>query len=281
MIFIKNPGLPQQKSKEIIKFYQEYCHLWNLSVIKPLYAEITNASLGIIDLEEKFHNKHLTIELLSKEKIKYPFVGQKNINEDVFGHSICVSINNEVAHGRPKGIFKGDSASIDCGISLPFKDKRLMFDAAFTTICGNRCEDLGWVKEPHKALQNIIREQPKNTKEISEIIEQTALDAGLQVVVATTGHGIGHQLHEAPPIYNASGQFQSIDLFEGLVFCIEPIFVNPGKNKVSSSIAATYIKEDGWTITTTSGDPASHFESMFAIINGQIVDLLGMTEWSF
>jgi methionyl aminopeptidase len=115
--------------------------------------------------------------------------------------------------------------------------------------------------------------------EIATIIRETARAQHLKQVVSMTGHGIGYMLHEAPSIHNAPGEFLPVTLFEGICFCAEPIFVNPGYDSDSSFISPTCIGTDGWEVATISGDLASHFETTFGIINGQIVDLVGVSRW--
>jgi methionyl aminopeptidase len=215
-------------------------------------------------------------------KVGFPFIKEKNYLGESFGHSICVSVNNVIAHGSPTdSIFgEGDIISVDCGISLPYGKRQLHLDAAFTTRVGPKC-NLDWVPAPLEALKRIIELQPTDTRQIAQIIRDTAKDHNLKQVVSMTGHGIGYKLHEAPAIHNAPGEFLPVELFDGLCFCAEPIFVNPGISKDSSFISPTCIGDDGWEVATVSGDPASHFETTFGIVDGQIIDLVGITEWIF
>ena len=208
----------------------------------------------------------------------FPFNNQKNYLGESFGHPICISVNNTIAHGRPENYIPklGDVISVDCGVSIPYGTRQLHLDAAFT-VSYNKTEP--WVNAPLYALKKIIAQQPSDTMEIAKIIRQTAKDNNLNQVVSLTGHGIGYKLHEAPAIHNAPGNFLSVELFEGLCFCAEPIFVHPGKDKKSSFICPTYIGTDGWKIITANDLPSSHFETTFGIINGQIVDLIGVTNW--
>jgi methionyl aminopeptidase len=265
------PKIPVRKSDLDINFYRSEGPKFGL-ILKRLH-DIIKKDIPC-DIEAAFETACATV---FGSEVSYPFCQQKNYLNEPFGHSICISVNEVIAHGRPRLFHEGDIVSVDCGISLPYNNRRLNFDAAFTVVCGG---DEEWIYGPHKALQNLLALNPKTTHEIAEIIQNTAKSLSLQQVVALTGHGIGYMLHEEPKIHNAVGPFRSVKLFENLVFCAEPIFVNPGNDKNSSAISSTCIGSDGWEITTTSGRNSSHFETMFGIINGRITDLIGVSEWS-
>ena len=142
----------------------------------------------------------------------FPFTYQQNYFEKKFTYPICVSVNDEVAHGQPNRHPNtyGDIVSVDCGIGIPYKSHYIHLDAAFTTVIQKQDT---WTKEPWKALQQIVSINPTNTADIARIIQETARVAHMKQVVSLTGHGIGYQLHEAPVIHNALGDFLSVELF--------------------------------------------------------------------
>lgn len=273
------PHVPTKKSLGAMNIYLEEGPKFG-QILKQLYNLVKVGKTK--NLEAKF--KDACYESFgfspnsSSTSNRFPFAKQFNYLGEVFGHSICLSVNNIVAHGNPKEsvITKGDIVSVDCGVCIPHGRRYLHLDAAFTVVVKG---DEEWVKVPHQSLCNIVETQPKNTAEIARIIRETARLHNLKQVVSLTGHGIGYRLHEAPIIYNAPGEFLPVELFDGMCFCAEPIFVFPGNNKASSFICPTYIGADGWEVATVSGDPASHFETTFGIVDGQIVDLVGVTNW--
>lgn len=272
MTFTAVPKIPIRKSKEDVEFYVKN---------GPIFGDILSTLRDLIRKNQASCIEESFIDLcmsLFGDDVEFPFANQANYFGEMFEHAMCISVNDVIAHGRPVPFKKGDIVSIDCGLSLPHNNRRLNFDAAFTVVCG--CKDTPWwTVGPHIALKNIITNQPKDTRSIAAIIQATAQDLNLQQVVSLTGHGIGYMLHEEPVIHNAVGPFLSVELFEGLVFCAEPIFVNPGNGRGSSAIASTCIGADGWEVSTTSGHPSSHFETMFGVIDGQIVDLIGVSKW--
>lgn len=278
MKMIFRDKIPIKKSKDEIKFYIENGAKFG-SILNTIYKSILLFKT-IQDIPVYF--KELCEKTFPNKDIEYPFYDQENINYDKFGSEICVSVNDCVAHGKYNRKFqREDIISIDCGIKISIsssnKLKYLTFDAAFTV--QPSMEDV-WINIPHKALCSIVNNNPKNTLDIAGIIEDTAKEASLLNVVSLTGHGIGASLHEPPVIHNARGDYIIDELFNGLCFCAEPIYVKSNQQKISKLIEKTYIDSDGWAIFTQSGASSSHFETMFAVINGQIVDLLKMTEWS-
>ena len=273
------PQIPVKKSTGAMNVYKTEGPKFG-EILKVLYDDLSNSCNYLEDLEQTFIR--LCRESFGLDT-SFPFKNQKNYIKEPFNHAVCISINDILAHGRPlqinkeKLIEENAVVSIDCGIAIPYKSRWLNLDAAFTVKLGSY--DGNWVKAPHEALREIIIQQPTDTMHIANIIKDTAESNNLKQVVSMAGHGIGYELHEAPTIHNAPGDFSPVELFEGLCFCAEPIFIKPGSNKNSSFISSTCIGSDGWEVSTVSGDPASHFETMFGVINSQIVDLTGVSSW--
>jgi methionyl aminopeptidase len=247
------------------------------AILRSLYDIVHENRNSKLDLEATFAG---AVWNVFGPEVQFPFVKQTNYLGEMFGHAICVSANDEVAHGRSfyKRHIPGAIISVDAGIAFPYKDKLLHLDAAFTTAV-NISDN--WTHGPLKALQTIAESRPTNTAAIAKIIRDTAKEQGAKQVVSLTGHGIGFSLHEAPTIHNAPGEYAPVELFNGLCFCAEPIFVDPGCSDNGSFISPTCIGPDGWVVSTVSGDPASHFETTFGVIDGRIVDLVGITKWEF
>lgn len=271
---LAEPQIPMKKSREAMKVYLQEGPKFG-QILKQLHDEIKSGEAN--NLEARFEDACSKVFNLDGPPL-FPFKNQLNTFGEAFGHSICISINDVIAHGTlgEHKIVNGDIVSVDCGLCIPYGQRYLHLDAAFTTVVGAEEE---WVRSPLHALSNIIAKQPKDTARIAKIIRETAREYNLKQVVSLTGHGIGYRLHEAPIIYNAPGDFLPVELFNGLCFCAEPIFVLPGSDKVSSFICPTYLGADGWSVITISGEPASHFETTFGIVDGQIVDLVGVTSW--
>ena len=87
---------------------------------------------------------------------------------------------------------------------------------------------------------------------------------GFSVVRDYTGHGIGQQVHEDPPIPNFGKSGRGPRIKTGMVFCIEPM-VNAGGHK-------TEVLPDGWTVVTEDRSLSAHFEHTIVITdNGPMI----------
>lgn len=265
------PHIPVKKSKKQIKSYLKHGKEFG-KILFQIYET----------LQDNILKTSRDIELYFKElaehydpTVDYPFRDQVNQQGKRYKAPICVSINDAVAHCRPKSttkLKKNDIISVDCGLKI----NGLMYDSAFTV--ADNSEQPDWIKAPHHTLRRIgAHTKLTNTSNISKIIQNTAENYYLDIVTALAGHGIGTSLHEAPQIHNAMGNFASIDLFEGLVFCVEPIYTYSGLLDTKQS--PVYIDSDGWTIKTVNKQPSTHWETMFAVIDNRLVDLIGITKW--
>lgn len=266
---LKKNSLPIKKSKEEIDFYLENGPKFG-RILKEIYLQVYNQDLDNIEKISTYYKECCFNEFA--KICSFPFDSQLNENDRLFGSPICLSKNDCVAHGKAFQINENDIVSLDFGLSIGSKSCKYHFDAAFTV---KRGPIEPWIDKPLDALCEILSQQPGDTYELGSVIEETCYEHDLSNVVALTGHGIGYDLHEAPIIHNAKGNYQREKLYEGIVFCAEPIFTK-GPDKIEKVCLST----DGWSIYTQSGAPASHFETMFAKIDNRLVDVLGMTEWS-
>ena len=273
-----NPNIPIKKSNKQISFYKDVCLTWGeiLFIVKARLGNgwYKNGRELREDYEIKCQNTFYNMD------ISFPFAQQKGSLGEQFGSSVCISIDDCVAHGRHEGDFiEGDIVSVDFGLSLKEDSDSLplILDAAWTKTYAK--EDEAWIASPLKALKEVIHSSAKTTLDLSKLIEETAVKEQVDIVTALTGHGIGTSLHEAPYIYNAKGNFSSVPLFDNLCFCVEPIFVKKEEPTKPIEISKIYIEDDNWSVCTVSEQPGTHFETMFMYKDGQIIDLVGITNW--
>ena len=85
---------------------------------------------------------------------------------------------------------------------------------------------------------------------------------GYGVVRELTGHGIGREMHEDPPVPNYGRRGNGILLKAGMCIAIEPM-ITMGERTIYMDA------QDRWTIRTRDGKPAAHFEHTVAIRRGQ------------
>ena len=196
-------------------------------------------------------------EVMAKEGAKPSFLGYHG-----YPAVICVSINEEVVHGIPdekRFINDGDLVSVDCGAIIDGWHG----DAALTIGVGN-------VKAEHQKLSDITKEAlqvginaalpGKHIGDIGFAIEKfvrSHQDLQIGILEDYVGHGIGTEMHMPPSVPNYGKAGSGPELQVGMAIAIEPMLVL-GSNKV-------HVLEDEWTVVSSDGLFASHWENTIAI----------------
>ena len=185
------------------------------------------------------------------------------LNYHGYPASICVSVNEEVVHGIPRKdriLQKGDIVSLDAGLIY----KGYHSDAARTHLVG---EVDGKVRKLVEETKNsffagIKMARPGNYLfDISNAIDAYISQFGYGIVRDLTGHGIGTNLHEDPPIPNFAQRRKGIKLQPGMTLAIEPM-INLGRADVEWLA-------DNWTVVAEDGLPSSHYENTILITDGE------------
>lgn len=171
--------------------------------------------------------------------------------------NICVSVNEVVVHGIPKGVLKdGDLVTVDGGARLA----GYCGDAAVSFVVGTPDEaGLRLVETTRTALERAIAAAVPGNRmgDVTAAIESTARRAGYGIADGSGGHGIGTEMHEDPPVPN-KGLRRGMRLREGLTIAIEPLVTESGRDE-------TRVLGDGWSVVTADGSRAAHFEHSIAI----------------
>lgn len=194
----------------------------------------------------------LAEKLLIKAGAKPAFKGYKD-----YPFSTCLSVNEEIVHGlpRPYRLKEGDILGIDIGLSLPDRKGSLCVDSALTVAVGKISKaDQKLLRVTRKSLWAGIRLIKPGVPlgDIQAAIQEFVEKAGLTIIRDLCGHGIGRNLQESPQIPNFGSKGKGLILKEGMTFALEPM--------VSYRSAHTISKPDGWTVVTSGGDKAAHFE---------------------
>jgi methionyl aminopeptidase len=174
-----------------------------------------------------------------------------------FGYpaSICTSVNQQVVHGIPSDqqrLRDGDVISIDCGAILDgwHGDSALslgvgVIDPADQAML-DACEAAMWA-----GIAEAIDGQ--RLGDISHAIEQSVRAGGdYGLIREYTGHGIGTEMHMEPVVRNYGPPGQGPVLRTGMALAIEPMIARGGRQVTELP--------DGWTVVTTDGSRAAHFE---------------------
>jgi len=174
-----------------------------------------------------------------------------------FPANLCVSVNDEIVHGIPgeRILQEGDIVSLDAGVKL----NGFHTDAAITLGVGRiskEAKDLIAVTED--SLKSGIAQAISGASvgDISHAIQHYVEAKGFSVVREYTGHGVGRDLHEEPPIPNFVVGKGPV-LRKGMTLAIEPM-VNVGDWH-------TKLAANQWTVLTADGSLSAHFEHTIAI----------------
>ena len=170
----------------------------------------------------------------------------------------CISLNEEIVHGipGPRKIKDGDIVSIDCGA----KYKGYYSDAAFTVAVGNVSSMILKLMEASRegvfAAARLLK--PGNAVgDLSAAIQYEAESRGFNVVRHLYGHGVGATLHEEPAIFNYGIPGTGPRIVQGMILAIETMVCERGWQIETL--------DDGWTVVTSDGGLATHFEDTFLV----------------
>jgi methionyl aminopeptidase len=187
-----------------------------------------------------------------------------------YRHTICASVNDEVVHGIPgeRVLKAGDIVSIDCGAQVEGWNG----DAAFTFVIP---DDSRPELVAERELLSAVTEESlwhgiaalataRQLNEVGGAIEDF-IDAHpsrssgtvFGILEDYVGHGIGRSMHEAPPVFNYRVRERGPAVKPGLAVAIEPMITLGGIDTVT--------RDDDWTVATSDGTAASHWEHSVAV----------------
>ena len=182
-----------------------------------------------------------------------------------FPASICSSVNDRVVHGIPsaaEALAHGDLVSIDCGAILDgwHGDAAVTFGVGTLIDADEKLSDA-----TRQAMEaGIAAMLPGNRlTDVSHAIEKgtraAEQDHGRRygIVEGYGGHAIGRRMHMDPFLPNEGQPGRGPLLVAGSVLAIEPM--------LTLGTTRTRILEDEWTVVTTDGSRAAHWEHTVAV----------------
>ena len=182
-----------------------------------------------------------------------------------FPASICSSINDRVVHGIPSSVevlAEGDLVSIDCGAILEgwHGDAAITFgvgalipaDEALSAATRAAMEAGIAAMIPGNRLTDVSHAIEKGTR-----AAERAHDRRFGIVEGYGGHAIGRHMHMDPFLPNEGEPGRGPTLVAGSVLAIEPM--------LTLGTTRTRILDDDWTVVTTDGSRAAHWEHTVAV----------------
>jgi methionyl aminopeptidase len=184
-----------------------------------------------------------------------------------YGHppypaTLCISVNDEVVHGIPgeRVIAAGDVVSVDGGAVVAGWHG----DSAFTAIVGEgSVADRALVDVTEQALWRGIGAMVAGDRlnSIGIAVEDFVADR-YGLVEDYGGHGIGTEMHQDPHVLNYRTRDHGPKMRPGLCLAIEPM--------LTIGDPATRVLADDWTVVTTDGSHAAHWEHSVALLDGGV-----------
>jgi methionyl aminopeptidase len=203
------------------------------------------------------------ITLLELDRIADAFIRARggiptSLGYKGYPRAICISVNDVVVHGIPDDsvVEDGDLVTIDVGVTLG----EAIADSAYTFGVGTvDAESQRLLDVCQDALAAGIAEARLGNRigDIANAVQTVVEDAGFSVVKSLVGHGVGRHYHEDPHVPNFGDPGRGPKLSEGMTIAIEPMITAGGPD--------VWLAGDGWTISTTDGSRAAHFEHTVAI----------------
>lgn len=229
-----------RKSRDEIKRMRHAGHI--VALVHQKMKEVIEPGISTKELDDIAYN------LIKKERAIPTFLGYHG-----FPGSICASINEQVVHGIPDENTKvkdGDIISIDVGATYA----GLVGDGAWTYPVGNISDEAKrLLKTAEEALfAGIAQMKAGNVlDDVSSAIESVAVREKLGIVRQYGGHGVGHNMHEDPFLFNYKVGDKTL-LKTGMAIAIEPM-LNLGCDEVE-------VADDEWTVSTCDKKYSAHFE---------------------
>jgi len=226
-------------------------------VVAQTLAAVADAAAAGVRLSEL---DDLAAEVIARAGAKPSFLGyQPDWAPAPFPAVLCLSVNDAIVHGIPgmTRLKDGDLLSIDCGASIDGYHG----DAALTIAIGQIDDAARRLSDTTRAaLAAGIAQATVGARigDISHAIETVARDAGYGLPGGLGGHGIGSAMHQDPGVPNTGRPGRGLVMREGLVLAIEPMLTEGGGDRCR-------VDTDGWTLLTTDGKRAAHFEHSVAI----------------
>lgn len=171
-----------------------------------------------------------------------------------YPYATCISIDSAIVHGVPTNEPFRDGQIV--GLDIGLYHRGFHVDTAVTV-------GVGTISAIAEKLINVTRESLHRTKKIVKpgihvgLIGQTVQayveHQGFSIIRQLTGHGIGRQLHEEPPVPNFGCENDGPILKSGMTLAIEPM-VSAGDWPVVVD------QNDHWTVRIKDGSLGAHFE---------------------
>lgn len=241
-----------KKSRDEIKRMRHAGHI--VALVHQKMKEVVEPGISTKELD------NIAMKIIKENRAIPTFLGYNG-----FPACICTSINEQVVHGIPSEnviLKEGDVIAIDVGATYG----GLVGDSAWSYRVGKVSDEVDkLMKVTEESLYAGIEQmRPGNVlDDISKAIEAVANREGYGIVRQYGGHGVGHEMHEDPFLFNYSVGDNTL-IKSNIAIAIEPM-LNLGCDDV-------VVGDDEWTVSTKDGKPSAHFEhTVIATDDGPLI----------
>ena len=241
-----------KKSRDEIKRMRHAGHI--VALVHQKMKEVVEPGISTKELDS------IAMKIIKENRAIPTFLGYSG-----FPACICTSINEQVVHGIPseKAILKeGDIIAIDVGATYG----GMVGDSAWSYRVGKVSPEVDkLMTTTEESLYAGIEQMRAGNvlDDISKAVEAVAVRGGYGIVRQYGGHGVGHEMHEDPFLFNYSVGDNTL-IKVNTAIAIEPM-LNLGCDDV-------VVADDGWTVSTKDGKPSAHFEhTVIATEDGPLI----------
>ena len=241
-----------KKSREEIKRMRHAGHI--VALVHEKMKEVVEPGISTKELD------NIAMKIIKENRALPTFLGYNG-----FPASICTSINEQIVHGIPSEdviLKEGDIIAIDVGATYG----GLVGDSAWSYRVGKVSDEVDKLMRvtEESLYAGIEKMVPGNVlDDISKAIEAVANREGYGIVRQYGGHGVGHEMHEEPFLFNYSVGDTTL-IKQNMAIAIEPM-LNLGCDDV-------VVADDKWTVSTKDGKPSAHFEhTVIATEDGPLI----------
>ena len=242
-----------KKSRDEIKRMRHAGHI--VALVHQKMKEVVQPGISTKELDD------IAMHIIKENRAIPTFLGYCG-----FPACICTSVNEQVVHGIPSKdviLKEGDIIAIDVGATYG----GMVGDSAWSYRVGKvspEVDELMKVTE-ESLYAGVEQMRPGNVlDDISKAVEAVANRGGYGIVRQYGGHGVGHEMHEDPFLFNYSVGDNTL-IKHNTAIAIEPM-LNLGCDDVVVS------ETDGWTVSTKDGKPSAHFEhTVIATEDGPLI----------
>jgi len=233
-----------------------------------LRAAAAVARLTLDLLERAVRPGVTTAELDALAAALFAAHGARSAPAMVYGFpgTVLLSINDEIVHGVPgrRALAGGDLVKLDVTVE---KDGYVA-DAARSVVVPPASETalrlVACAQDAFRAGLSVARAGVR-VSEIGRAVERVVRRQGFSVVAELFENSVGRTIHEPPTVPNQWDPRQRDVLTDGLVVTIEPLIAVGAAHAVTA--------RDGWTIRTSDGSLAAHYEHTIVVTRGRPVVL--------